>query len=70
MGLPFLSGYYSKEKILEYSFYIYNHSNLLAFWLGSFSAFLTSIYSMRLIFTVVLIHQIVLKGFIKICIWI
>ena len=50
MGLPFLSGYYSKEKILEYTFSIYNHSNLFAFWLGSFSAFLTSIYSMRLIF--------------------
>lgn len=50
MGLPFLSGYYSKEKILEYSFYIYNNSNLFAFWLGSLSAFLTSIYSMRLIF--------------------
>ena len=50
MGLPFLSGYYSKEKILEYSFYIYNNSNFFAFWLGTFSAFLTSIYSMRLIF--------------------
>lgn len=50
MGMPFLSGYYSKEKILEYSFYIYNNSNFFAFWLGSFSAFLTSIYSMRLIF--------------------
>ena len=52
MGLPYLSGYYSKEKILEYSFYIYNHSNFFAFWLGSFSAFLTSIYSMRLLFLV------------------
>lgn len=48
MGLPFLSGYYSKEKILEYSLYIYNESNLFAFWLGSFSAFLTSLYSFRL----------------------
>jgi len=63
MGLPFLSGYYSKEKILEYSFYIYNHSNLLAFWLGSFSAFLTSIYSMRLIFTVFLNSPNSFKGF-------
>ena len=46
MGLHFLSGYYSKEKILEYSFYIYNNSNLFAFWLGSLSAFFTAIYSM------------------------
>ena len=52
MGMPFLSGFYSKEKILEYSFYIYNNSNIFAFWLGSLSAFLTSIYSMRLIFIV------------------
>ena len=50
MGVPFLSGYYSKEKILEYSFYIYNNSNLFAFWLGSFSAFLTSFYSLRLLY--------------------
>ena len=50
MGFPFLSGYYSKEKILEFSFFIYNNSNFFSFWLGSFSAFLTSIYSSRLIY--------------------
>ena len=52
MGIPFLSGFYSKEKILEYAFYIYNYSNLFAFWLGSFSALLTSLYSIRLIYIV------------------
>ena len=50
MGMPFLSGFYSKEKILEYSFYIYNEFNFLAFWLGTLSAFFTSLYSLRLIF--------------------
>ena len=50
MGLPFLSGYYSKEKIMEYTFYIYNYTNLFGFWLGSFSAFFTSLYSIRLIY--------------------
>merc|ERR1712178_120874 len=40
MGFPFLSGYYSKEKILEFSSYIYNEFNL------------TALYSMRLIFYV------------------
>lgn len=52
MGFPFLSGYYSKEKILEFSSYIYNEFNLIALFFGSFGAFLTALYSMRLIFYV------------------
>jgi NADH-ubiquinone oxidoreductase chain 5 len=50
MGMPYLSGFYSKEKILESSFYIFNNNNLLAFWLGSLSALFTSIYSIKLIY--------------------
>lgn len=50
MGLPFFSGFYSKEKILESSFYIFNEANLIAFWLGSFSALFTAIYSMKLLY--------------------
>lgn len=49
MGIPFLSGFYSKEKIIEYSFYIYNSNNLIAFWFSNLSAFLTAIYSIRLL---------------------
>jgi NADH-ubiquinone oxidoreductase chain 5 len=49
MGIPFLSGFYSKEKIVEYSFYIYNSNNLIAFWFANLSAFLTAVYSMRLL---------------------
>ena len=49
MGIPFLSGFYSKEKIIEYSFYIYNSNNLIAFWFSNLSAFLTAVYSMRLL---------------------
>lgn len=49
MGIPFLSGFYSKEKIIEYSFYIYNSNNLVAFWFSNLSAFLTAVYSMRLL---------------------
>ena len=52
MGMPFLSGFYSKEKIVEDSFYIFNHSNLFGFWLASFSALITAIYSIRLILLV------------------
>jgi NADH-ubiquinone oxidoreductase chain 5 len=50
MGLPYLSGFYSKEKILESSFYIFNNINLFAFWLGSLSALFTSIYSVKLLY--------------------
>jgi NADH-ubiquinone oxidoreductase chain 5 len=49
MGIPFLSGFYSKEKIIEYSFYIYNSNNLIAFWFSNLSAFLTAVYSLRLL---------------------
>lgn len=49
MGLPFFSGFYSKEKILEYSFYIFNFQNKFSFWFGSFSAFFTALYSARLL---------------------
>ena len=45
MGLPYFSGFYSKEKIIENSFYIYNHSNFFGFWLICFSAFVTAIYT-------------------------
>jgi len=54
MGLPFFSGYYSKEKILEYSFYTFNSQNIFSFWFGSISAFFTALYSMRLLFYVFL----------------
>jgi NADH-ubiquinone oxidoreductase chain 5 len=49
MGFPFLSGFYSKEKIIEYTYYIYNSNNLIAFWFSNLSAFLTAVYSMRLL---------------------
>lgn len=50
MGFPFLSGYYSKDVILEIAYAKYTFSGHFAFWLGSISAMFTSFYSMRLIF--------------------
>ena len=50
MGLPYLSGFYSKEKILESSFYIFNNINFLAFRLGSLSALFTAMYSTKLLY--------------------
>jgi NADH-ubiquinone oxidoreductase chain 5 len=49
-GFPFLSGFYSKDIILELAFIKYEISSLFAFWLGSISAFLTAFYSFRLLY--------------------
>jgi NADH-ubiquinone oxidoreductase chain 5 len=50
MGFPFLSGYYSKDVILEIAYAQFSVTSHFAFWLGSLSAMFTSFYSMRLIF--------------------
>ena len=50
MGFPFLAGFYSKDVILEVAYSRYTIQSHFAFWLGSFSAFCTSFYSIRLIF--------------------
>jgi NADH-ubiquinone oxidoreductase chain 5 len=50
MGFPFLAGFYSKDVILEVTFAKYNTSSHFAYCLGTFAAFFTAFYSMRLIF--------------------
>lgn len=53
IGFPFLSGFYSKEMVLEVAFI---NTKFLGgkffYWLGTFAAFLTSFYSLRLIYMV------------------
>jgi NADH-ubiquinone oxidoreductase chain 5 len=49
LGLPWLSGFYSKDLILELAYGKYHFSSLFAFTLGTLTAFLTAFYSMRLI---------------------
>jgi NADH-ubiquinone oxidoreductase chain 5 len=49
MALPFVTGYYSKDLILELAFGRYSFSGIYAFILGSLTAFLTAFYSFRLI---------------------
>ena len=49
LGLPWLSGFYSKDLILELAYGNYQFSSLFAFILGTLTAFLTAFYSTRLI---------------------
>ena len=49
-GFPFLSGFYSKDAIIEFAYLRGNTSGAYAAIIGIFTAFLTSIYSWRLIF--------------------
>lgn len=50
VGFPFLTGFYSKDVILEVAAASYTLSGNFAYWLGSFCVALTSYYSFRLLF--------------------
>ena len=50
MGFPFLTGFYSKDVILEVAYGKYSTSGHFAYVLGSLSAFLTAFYSVRLLY--------------------
>ena len=49
-GFPFLSGFYSKDAIIEFAYLRGNTVGFYAAGIGIFTALLTSIYSWRLIF--------------------
>ena len=49
-GFPFLSGFYSKDAIIEFAYLKGNTAGYYATGIGIFTALLTSIYSWRLIF--------------------
>ncbi len=49
-GFPFLSGFYSKDAIIEFSYLKNSSIGYCAMIVGIFTAFLTSIYSWRLFF--------------------
>ena len=50
IGFPFLTGFYSKDVILEVAYAKYTVSGNFAYWLGVLSALFTSYYSFRLLF--------------------
>jgi NADH-ubiquinone oxidoreductase chain 5 len=49
IGFPFITGFYSKDSILEAAYAKYSLSGHFAFYIGSFAAFLTGFYSLRLL---------------------
>jgi NADH-ubiquinone oxidoreductase chain 5 len=50
MGIPFLTGFYSKDVILEAAFVKGDLTALLAYWFGGLTAIITAFYSFRLIY--------------------
>lgn len=50
MGFPFLTGFYSKDVILEVAYGKYSTPGHFAYILGTMAAFLTAFYSMRLLY--------------------
>lgn len=50
IGFPFLTGYYSKDIILELAYSQYNLHSSFVHWLGTITAFFTTFYSFRLLY--------------------
>lgn len=50
VGFPFLTGFYSKDLILEMAYSKYTISGQFAYWLGSICVLMTSYYSFRVLF--------------------
>jgi NADH-ubiquinone oxidoreductase chain 5 len=61
IGFPFLTGFYSKDFILESAITSYCIDSIFIYSLGIFSAFFTAVYSFRLIFFVFLINTNIYK---------
>jgi NADH-ubiquinone oxidoreductase chain 5 len=51
-GFPFLTGFYSKEVVLEIALTKFSFNSFFVYWLGVLAAFITSFYSIRLIYLV------------------
>ena len=52
LGFPFLTGFYSKDILLEATYISYSLDSLYIYTMGVLTAFFTAMYSMKLIFFV------------------
>lgn len=62
VGFPFLTGFYSKDVILEVAYAKYTASGNFAYLLGSLCVLLTSYYSFRLLFLTFLVPSASFKA--------
>ena len=62
MGFPFLTGFYSKDVIIEVAYAKYSVSGHFAHWFGCMAAFFTAFYSFRLVYLTFLARPNGLKG--------
>ena len=62
MAFPFLTGFFSKDLILELAYGQYEFSGNVAYWLGTITAMITAFYSFRLISMTFLTYPNAPKG--------
>jgi NADH-ubiquinone oxidoreductase chain 5 len=65
IGTPFLTGFYSKDCILELAFAKYNFIGNFCYFLGCCAAFCTSFYSFRLLFLTFVNKTNTFKSYVK-----
>jgi len=65
IGFPFLTGFYSKDVILEIAYTKYGVSSLFSYWLGTLTAGFTAFYSFRLLYLTFLSESNAYKSVMK-----
>ena len=65
IGFPFLTGFYSKDVILEISYMKFSVSSLFSYWLGTLTAGFTAFYSFRLLFLTFFLNNNSYKSIVK-----
>jgi proton-translocating NADH-quinone oxidoreductase chain L len=65
MGFPFLTGFYSKDVIIEVAYAKYTLSGHFAHWFGCMAAFFTAFYSFRFVYLTFISKPLGQKGVIE-----